>query len=178
MPTGSQVWGWASSRLWPIKPKSITTTISEWFSFFFFFSVGQAFFNFSFPQTLSCSSNEAGKEKKNTHTHITKLSNQSLMAFLVILHSLARTQPQFQVTRIPLLQDQQECFYIVRPLLTTHPSFPDENEENETSLKVRIFFFISLVLVSLLVTGAGMGEQPSGTLTGGHPYAAVMFPAN
>lgn len=53
---------------------------------------------------------------------------------------------------------------------------PRENEGIKHLSKLE--FFISLVLASLLVTETGLGEQPSGSLTGGHPYAAVMFSAN
>lgn len=145
MPIGSQVLCWPAAGF----DQSSLKALLQLFLSDFAFSVGQAFFIFSFYQPLE----HRSRKKK----HITKLSNQSLMAFLVVLHSLAHTQHQFEVTRIPLQQDQQECFYIVQLLLIIHPSFP-ENEGIKHLSKFE--FFISLVLASLLVTETGLGEQP------------------
>lgn len=62
------------------------------------------------------------------------------MAVLVIFYSLVHTQDQFEVTRIPLLQDQQECFYIVQPLLLTHPSFAGRMKEYNIFQSLNSYF--------------------------------------
>lgn len=120
MPIRSQVLGWTAAGFDQSSLKALLQLfLSDLPSFFFCRSSVFHFFILSGFMSTKV-------EKK---THITKLSNQSLMAVLVIFYSLVHMQGQFEVTKIPLLQDQQECFYIVQPLLLTHPSFAGRMKE-------------------------------------------------
>lgn len=55
--------------------------------------------------------------------------------------------------------------------------FPRENEGIKHLSEFEFLFPLPWHLY-VIVTGTGLEEQPSGSLTGGHPYAAVMFFAN
>lgn len=176
MPIGSQVWGWPAAGF----DQSSLKALLQLFLSDLAFSVGQAFFHFFILSDFKLLKQRSRKKKEN----ITKLLNQSLVVFLVILHSLVSPAPQhthththttFRLLRSHYYRINGNAFTLSD--LCSRPIHLSQREwRNETSFKVWIF--ISLVLASLLVTGTGLGEQPSGSLTGGHPYAAVMFSAN
>lgn len=142
MPIGSQVWGWPAAGF----DQSSLKALLQLFLSDLAFSVGQAFFHFFILSDFKLLKQRSRKKKEN----ITKLLNQSLVVFLVILHSLVSPAPQHTHTHTPLsgyydpITTGSTGMLLHCPTSAHDPSiFPRENEGMKHLSKFEFLFPLS-----------------------------------